>query len=144
MARSITAANAVFYLSIIGLYDAPQLLQGYAADAAFDTDAIEPSEIVMGVDGKMSAGFVPMVNNQNISLMPSSPSSSIFEDWISAEKQYLEKYFAMASIALPATGRKYQLTNGVLSSIPVIPGVHKVLQARTFRITWEDISPAPF
>ena len=36
---SITAANSIYALAILNLYPVPQILQGYSADAAFDTEA---------------------------------------------------------------------------------------------------------
>jgi len=72
---SITAMNSVYALAILNLYPVPQILQGYSADAAFDTEAADAAEIVMGVDGHMSAGFVPFVTRQTISIMPDSISS---------------------------------------------------------------------
>lgn len=143
MAGTITAANAVYMLSVTGLFAIPQRLQGFSADAAFDTDASEPAEVVKGVDGRMSAGFVPFLTQQTISIMPDSPSSLLFEDWLAAQKSQLEIYYANAVITLPSVSRSYALTSGVLSSIISIPGTRRVLQARTFRITWDDISPIP-
>jgi hypothetical protein len=141
---TITAANAVYALSVVGLFDVPQVLQGYTADAAFDTEAAEPAETVMGVDGHMSAGYTPYVTRQTISIMPDSPSSVIFENWLAAQKSARDVFFANATISMRSVGRKYTLTRGVLSSIMAIPGARKVLQGRPFIITWQDISPAAF
>lgn len=143
MAGTITAANAVYMLMVPGLFPIPQRLQGFAADAAFDTDASEPAEVVKGVDGRMSAGFVPFLTEQTISIMPDSPSSLLFEDWLQAEKVAQEIYYGNATITLPSINRSYALTSGVLRQIISIPGTRRVLQARTFRITWDDISPIP-
>jgi len=144
MEKTITAANSVFMLSIRGLYPVPQQLEGYTADAAFDTDTATPAETVIGVDGKMSAGFVPYLSTQTISIMPDSDSSLLFENWLAAMKAAREVYYADGVISLPAVKRKYTLTKGVLSSIVAIPGVRRVLQGRPFQITWGSIDPAPF
>lgn len=143
MANSITAANSIYMIAILGLYPIPQQLQGYAADAAFDTEAADSAEIVIGVDGIMSAGFVPFVTKQTINIMPDSPSSLLFEDWMAAQKAAREVYYANASVTLPSVNRAYVLTNGILTSFPAIPGTRKVLQARAFTITWESINPVP-
>lgn len=140
---SITAADAVYMLAVENLYPVHQLLQGYSADAAFETDGSEPAEVVMGVDGRMSAGFVPFTTRQTINIMPDSPSSIIFEVWLQAQKAARAIYFGDGLIRLPAVQRSYKLTRGVLTTAPAIPGTRKVLQARGFVITWEDISPAP-
>jgi hypothetical protein len=140
---TITAANSVYMLTIPQLYPIPQQLVGYAADAAFETEASEPAEVVIGVDGRMSAGFVPFLTKQGISIMPDSPSAIVFEDWLTAQKSAQEIYSASAVIYLPSISRSYIMTNGVLTSTFSIPGTRKVLQARTFTITWGDITPVP-
>lgn len=139
---SITAANSVFLLSVGGIYPIPQQLQGYAADAAFAFDAADPVEAVMGVDGRMSAGYTPYMTQQTISIMPDSPSLSIFEAWLAAMNTTREVFYANATIILPAIGRKYTLTRGVLTSIKAAPDVKKVLQAQEFKLTWESVAPA--
>jgi hypothetical protein len=126
---TITAANSVYMLTIPQLYPIPQQLVGYAADAAFETEA--------------SAGFVPFLTKQGISIMPDSPSAIVFEDWLTAQKSAQEIYSASAVIYLPSISRSYIMTNGVLTSTFSIPGTRKVLQARTFTITWGDITPVP-
>lgn len=142
--KTLTAANSVYMLAVRGLYPIAQLLQGYATDAAFDTDASEPTENVMGVDGKMSSGFVPFMTMQTINLQADSDSVEVFENWLAAMKTAREVLYADATVILPSVQRKYSLTQGSLSSVPPIPGSRKILQPRAFRITWADISPAPF
>lgn len=141
--NSITAANSEYWLAILNLYPVPQRLQGYSADAAFDTEAADSAEIVMGVDGIMSAGYVPFVTRQTINIMPDSISSLMFEDWMTAQKAAREIYYANATVTLPSVNRAYVLRNGVLTSFVAIPGTRKVLQSRAFVITWESIDPVP-
>jgi hypothetical protein len=138
--NTITAANSVFLLSIVGLFDTPQQLQGFAADAAFSGDARTPAETVMGVDGKMSVGFTFSLYKQKISLMPDSDSYVLFEEWLSAMEAAQEIYIANATIVLPSIGRSYDLTRGALTSAKPVPDVKKVLQAAEFEITWERIT----
>lgn len=140
---TITAANSVYILTVPGVFDAPQQLQGYATDAAFETAESENAEVVIGVDGIISAGFVPFMTEQTISFQADSDSAILFEQWLQAEKAALEKFEATANISLPSIGRKYALTNGFLMRVTSIPGARKVLQARNFTIRWGDISPAP-
>lgn len=140
--RDITAANSVLMLSISGLFDSPQQLQGFSADDVFDTEATDAAETMMGVDGKLSAGYVPVPVNWSITLMADSDSNILFEQWYEAEKTARTKYWANATVLLPAIGRKWTMTNGVLMSLPQIPVAKKVLQPRKFGIRWESISPA--
>jgi len=140
---TITAANSVYMLSVLDLFPVPQRLEGYAADAAFETESAETAEVVMGVDGNMSAGYVPYVTKQTISIMPDSPSSALFEAWAQAQKTAREVYVANAMITLPSINRAYIMTKGILTNFVSIPGTRKVLQARSFSITWNHVAPVP-
>ena len=75
---TITSANSVFTVVIPGLFPAPVQLKGYATDKAFATDAIDLAEVQMGVDGRMTAGYVASPTKQTISLQADSPSKDLF------------------------------------------------------------------
>jgi hypothetical protein len=139
---TITAANSVITLVVLGLFNTPQQLQGYAADDVFDTDAVEPAETVMGVDGRMSAGWVPYMTKQKYSIMADSPSALVFETWLAAQNAQRELFFANGTTYLPSVSRSYVMTRGVLSNIQSIAPAKKTLQMRTFEITWANISPS--
>lgn len=141
--RNITAADVVFSLAITDLYDSPQILGGFMADAAFETASVTSAEIVLGVDGIMSAGRVPYLNQMTISIMPDSPSSDIFENWQATENSTGLILPANGVIIIPATQKKYTLTKGVLTGYVPVPAAHKLLQGRAFGITWNFITPAP-
>lgn len=142
MARTLTAANTVIMLSIDGLYPVPQQLQGFSADNVTNTENIASAETSMGVDGRLSAGFVFTPTVQNITLQADSLSCDIFERWRAAEQRVRELYVATGVIIFPATGRKYSLTRGFLTGYTPTPNAARTLQARPFQITWERVSPA--
>ncbi len=136
---TITSANSVYALSITGLYLSPQILQGYAADDGFTTDAVEKAETVMGLDGRLSGGYVFNAFKQTITIMPDSPSLELFSNWTLAQMASREVLIANGSISLPAIGKRYVMTRGFLTSFKAIPDVKKVLAAVPFQITWESI-----
>lgn len=140
--KTITSANSIFLLSVAGIFNTPQQLQGFAADAAFAFDSVDPAEVVMGVDGNMSAGYVPYMTPQTISIMPDSPSLAIFETWLNANNTAGDVFFANGQISLPSIGRKYTMTRGVLTSAKAAPDAKKVLQAIEYKITWNTIAPS--
>ncbi|MBX9593927.1 MAG: hypothetical protein K2X46_06165 [Roseomonas sp.] len=140
---SITAANSVFLISVRGLFPIPQRLQGYSSDAAFASDAVETAEVVMGVDGRMSAGYVPTVSRQTVTLMPDQGGDLIFDAWLSAQKAAGEIYFADGILTIPSISTTYILTRGVLTSIQPMVSAQKVLVARPFTLTWEGVSKVP-
>jgi|SRR5471030_1552198 len=141
---TITSANSVLTLAITNLYTTPQTIQGWSADDAFTVDAVETGETVMGIDGNLSGGFIFNPVNQTITIMPDSPSLSIFETWVSAEAIAREKYTANAAISLPAISRKYTLTKGFLISHKSFSDVKKTLQPMPFVIRWQSVIGAPY
>lgn len=139
---TITSANSVFTIVAAGLFPAPVQLKGYSSDKAVVTDAIEMAEIQMGVDGRMTAGYVPMPTKQTISLQADSPSRAIFVDIATATKTAREIFYLSASLVLPSTGEAYTLTRGVITNIKQIPDLMKVLAPVDIQITWESVNPS--
>jgi len=136
---TITAANSVFTLVAAGLFPAPVQLQGFATDKAFATDALEIAEVQMGVDGRMTAGYVANPVKQTISLQADSPSRTIFSAILQAQKTTRDIYYLSGSISLPSTGEAFTLTRGVLTTGKQIPDAQKLLQAVDFNITWQSV-----
>lgn len=139
---TLTAVNSVLMLSIAGLYPTPQQIQGFATDDAFATDDVDTAETMMGVDGRMSAGFTPFITPLTISIQADSPSLIIFENWLAAQKAARDTYTGAVTILLPAISRKYAFTNGVLVKAPSMPGVKKLLEAVKYTINFERCEPA--
>ena len=137
---TITSANSVFTIVIPGLFPEPVQLQGYASDKAFTTEAIDLAEVQMGVDGRMTAGFVPNPTKQTITLQADSPSKDIFTALIQAMKTAREVFYVSGTIALPSTGESFTLTRGILTNTKQIPDAQKVLQPMDFVITWESVN----
>lgn len=137
---TITSANSVFTLVVAGLFPAPVQLRGYASDKAFTTEAVDLAEVQMGVDGRMTAGFVPNPVKQTITLQADSPSKDIFTAVIQAMKTAREVFYISGSISLPSTGESFALTRGILTNAKQIPDAQKVLQPVEYVITWEQIN----
>ena len=137
---SITSANSVFTLVVAGLFPAPVQLNGYAIDKAFTTEAVDLAEVQMGVDGRMTAGFVPNPVKQTITLQADSPSKDIFTAVIQAMKTAREVFYISGSISLPSTGESFTLTRGILTNAKQIPDAQKVLQPVDYVITWESVN----
>lgn len=139
---SITAANSVFTLSVASVFPSPVRLQGYSTDDAFTTESVTSSEVVKGVDGRMSAGWLPTLKTMTITFQADSDSVSVFENWNGFQETIREILQAQGTIILPAVSKKYNLRNGILSAYTPIIGVQKTLQPWAVGITWDDISPA--
>lgn len=137
---TITSANSVFTIVVPGLFPAPVQLRGYATDRAFTTEAVDLAEVQMGVDGRMTAGFVPNPTKQTITLQADSPSKDIFTALIQAMKTAREVFYISGTIALPSTGESFTLTRGILTNAKQIPDAQKVLQPVDYVITWESVN----
>lgn len=140
---TITSANSVLMLGINGLYNVPVQIQGFATDDAFTVADVDMAETMMGVDGKLSAGWIPMAKSIDIQLQADSASNDFFDAWIQAEAVAREKYTCNGTILLSGTGRLYTLTTGYLKTATMMPPAKKVLQPRKFTIEFQDISLAP-
>lgn len=142
MARNLTAADAVIMLGITGLFPVAQQLQGFAADDVFDTDPVEPVEVAMGVDGKLSAGWTSVPVPWNITLQADSPSNDVFETWYGAQQTSRSILFANVTVNIPGTGRLYTMTKGVLQRHLITPPAKKILQPRKYGLLFESVSAA--
>lgn len=141
--NTLTSANSVIMLAISGLYAAAQQLQGFDTEDIFTSDAVDAAETRMGVDGKLSAGWIPAAKRMTITLQSDSDSNVLFETWVAAELAAKEKYAASGVVVLPAISRSFTLIRGFLTSYPAMPDARKILQPRKYVITWEDIYGVP-
>jgi hypothetical protein len=139
---SITSANSIFIITVPGLYGSGVQLQGYAADKAFATEALEVAEVKMGVDGIMTAGYVPNPVKQKITLQADSQSKEIFSTILAAMQQTRDIYWMAGVITLPATGETFSLSQGVLTSLHPVPDAEKVLAPQEYEITWQSVQRA--
>lgn len=142
--NTITSADAIFALTVTNLYPSAQILEGYAADAMFAFGDTETAVSVRGADGKLSAGFVFGEYLQTVTLMPDSPSWPIFETWVLTSVTSKAVFRCNATVIFPATGKKYTLTNGVLQRVKAMPDAQRTLQAGTFQINWESVTPEDY
>lgn len=141
--NTITSANSVLTLTVPGLLPVPFTVQGYGTDDAFATEQVQSAETMMGVDGKMSAGFTPFITPMTITLQADSPSIEVFDSWLGAQAVAKELFFAQGALSLPSVGKTYVMTKGALSRITQVPAGKKVLQPVTYQIDWESVTPTP-
>jgi len=133
---TLTSATCIYSITIDQVYTSPQTLQGFGVNEAFATDAAETAEVQLGVDGIMAAGWLPRVTPQTITLMATSPSFIVFEDWVAAMDAAQEILYADAVITIPGIKRKYTLSQGALTRYPALPNARRTLEQRQFVIAW--------
>jgi hypothetical protein len=139
---SITGATAIVTIMIPGLFSSPQQLQGFAVDDVFTTNELESAEVMMGVDGVLSAGFVYVPVEQNFRLQADSPSTFIFDTWWATQQQIQDLFYAQGVTILKPIGKKWAMTKGVLRRYKPTPDAKRLLQPQQFGITWQSILPA--
>ena len=140
---SISSPSAILMLSVAALFPTPLQLQGFAVDDIYDFDAVKSVETLMGVDGVLSAGFVFVARVQKITLQADSASNLIFDTWNTQQEAAQDVYPASGLLRLPGIATKFTQTKGFLTGYKPAPASKKVLQPRTYEITWERVAPAP-
>lgn len=141
--RSITSADSTFVLSSSDFALAATILEGYAADAAFAMDNADTAETMLGVDGKLSAGWIPRSYNQTITLQADSKSRALFDALVTAQDATRNVFRLNGVINLPGNQYSYNLTRGVLKNYTAMPTAQRVLQPMTFVIEWERVLAVP-
>lgn len=143
---TITSANCKLTFTVrgpAGIVVGPFTVQGYASDDAFATEAVESAVAMQGVDGKMSAGWVPRLTKQNVRLAADSPSVALFEAWDGAQSVLRDVLFADGALAYPGLQKGYALLKGVLTRVTPMPAAKRTLEPVEYEITWETVQPAP-
>lgn len=138
---TITSANSVFTISVPGLFPAPIQIQGFSAERAWETGKQELTESQMGVDGRKTSGYVPMMVSQTFSLQADSPSKQVFNAIARAMQAARDALYITGIIVLPSTGESFSCIKGTLKNYPPVPSAAKVLQPVDFEIEWENIQP---
>jgi hypothetical protein len=140
---TLTAANSIIMLGVTTLFPTPQQIQEFTADDVFDSEAIDASEVIMGVDGNLSGGMIFKELKWSIKLQGNSSSNTMFDQWYANQIANLDAYTANGTIRLPGIRMKFVMTNGFLTSYQPLSSVKKLIQARTHIITWESVVPQP-
>ena len=143
---TITSANCKLTFTVrspAGIVVGPFTVQGYASDDAFAVEAVEAAVAVMGVDGKISAGWVPRITKQLVRLQADSPSIALFEAWDGAQSVLRDVLFADGALAYPGLAKGYALIKGVLTRLTPTPAARRTLEPVDYEISWETVQAAP-
>lgn len=144
---TITSANSKLSLTIRSSAGVaivgPFTLEGYATDDAFAVEAVESGIAKKGVDGRMSAGFVPFVTVQTIMLQADSPSIQLFDDWMAAEQALKDKLYADGALTQPGPQKAYVMVKGVLTRYTTLAAARRTLEPVQYQITWDQVNPTP-
>lgn len=139
----LTAANAIITITVPGVFNTAQQLQGFAAEDIFGSDPIEVGEGSMGVDGIYSAGRVFKEVSQKYNLQGDSASNFVFDTINSYEKTNLVKVPIDGQTILIGLETKWVMTRGFLMMYTPIPSAGRIIKPRSYEIRWNDVTPQP-
>jgi hypothetical protein len=114
-------------------------MQGFAADEMFDTTEVKPVEVLVGVDGKKSQGYVAFLVPFKFTLQADSLSIDIMDALQEAQEAAQEAYEISMSLSAPGLGKLWTFNNGSLTSFKKTPGGKKLMQPQTFELTFEKM-----
>lgn len=135
---NITDANSVVILSVDDLYPAGVQIQGFSTDTAWTAGDSQIAETRMGVDGRLSAGYTPQPRTITISLEASSPSLEVMRNIVETSRVNKACYTCTMQITIPAQGKEYNLTNGVLQTAHDLSDGKKTLDPSSFTFIFES------
>jgi hypothetical protein len=138
---SLTSASASFLLTLAPAFPIAQKLQGWDTDDQFVVASVKRTQSKMGADGQFHAGFIYEPYEMDLSILPDSPSVLVFDGWDQYQQLIQDVLYATASISLPAVGKRYICTRGVLDTNSIVPGAKKILEVQKYKITWGSIVP---
>lgn len=127
MSATLTVANSTIAVTIEGLYPTSVLLSGYAADNVFEAGEVENGEYSMGIDGRLSKGFVFNQIPFTLTLQADSPSLAVFEEVWQYEVSNRTKLDVGMTVTLPSNGKRYILKDGAVRSYKA-PAGQRILQ----------------
>lgn len=139
MARTLTAFNSVLTLNVPALDIIAVQIQGFATDDAFDTPEVKPVEVMVGVDGQKSSGYVAYLVPFTFILQATSTSIDVM-DAIQEGINALGDDIAIGmSLESPALGKLWTGTNGSLTSYKPTPQGKKMLGPQKYEITFKKL-----
>lgn len=138
----ITSANSTLVITVSALAIASVAMEGYAVDNAWALDEVETAVAQVGVDAKMTAGWVPRLNPLTLSFAPNSPSIAVLSSIINSQDTMQTIYTLQGVLTCPSINKAWTLSNGVLTRGKVIPDGARILGAQSFQLTFESVRPA--
>ena len=138
----ITSANAELVLTVSDIFPAGIILQMFGTDQAANMEAVDITETRMGVDGRMVAGYTPVIYPVTITLEAASPSRFSMSTLWEAMAANRRIYTCGLVCTLPSIGERLTWSRGVLKNGVVLPPLEKVLGPTTWLLHFEKLERA--
>lgn len=135
----LTSADAILTLVVTTLYPTPVLLQGWGTDDAWTAEAVTMAETQMGIDGKLSAGYVPNPVPFELTLQADSESMIVMDTLGNYQRASRELLRCDMVLTIPATAQVFSFFRGVHDIGKPAPDGRKILQPRKFNFKFESV-----
>jgi hypothetical protein len=139
MARTLSTFNSVLTLTVSTLDIGPIQIQGFATDDAFDAPDVKPVEVMIGVDGQKSSGYVAYLVPFKFTLQATSTSIDVMDAIQEGINALGDDVAIGMSLESPALGKLWTGTNGSLTSYKPTPQGKKLLGPQSYEITFEQL-----
>lgn len=136
MARTLTNANSILTLAVGDLDIGPVQLQGFGTNDMFDTTAIKSAEVMVGVDGVKSQGYIAFLVPFKFTLQADSLSIDVMDAIQEAQEAAQETYELSMSLSAPGLGKLWTFINGTITEFKKTPKGEKLMQAQSYEITF--------
>ena len=136
MARTLTNANSILTLAVADLDIGPVQLQGFGTNDMFDTTAIKSAEVMVGVDGVKSQGYIAFLVPFKFTLQADSLSIDVMDAIQEAQEAARETYELSMSLSAPGLGKLWTFINGTITEFKKTPKGEKLMQAQSYEITF--------
>lgn len=138
--KTITSANSVITLFAPQYSPLPLIVGGAATDEWVGIDPQAQAEVMKGVDGRMSAGWLPSITQTTIKLQADSDSLAWMRGLLTAQTANREiLWLTTGTIMIPGVNESYVLSKGVIENGGIIPGIGKVLSPLVYTIKWDRV-----
>lgn len=124
---TLTTANSALLATVQALFPSAVSIQGFSADDAWESEAVENGEYSYGIDGTLSSGFVFNEVPLAITLQADSSSLTYFEQTWGYEFSNRTKLQWDLTITATALNRRYEYKGGFMRSYKA-PSGKKILQ----------------
>ena len=138
--NNITSANATAYMVVKDLYPQGFALNNFSTDQAIDQGEDTIAETRMGVDGHMAAGYAPSIKTVTIQFEAASPSVPYMNTVYLASQKNRRTYECTLVITVPAVGKVYTYSYGVMKTGKPLPSLKKTLDPVSYGFEFENIS----
>ena len=139
---TITSANATFVLTVPGVLSSGVALAQWSADDMFTSDAIPVVESMMGVDGHLSAGWLPHPVKFKLKFAADSNSIQYFDLWNAQMASIMDAIVGSFIITMPGNNSKFTASRVFLETYKPIPDAKKFLEPMEFTLVVESITKA--